>query len=129
MSALRLAMIKVSEEAMRSVGLKRFEGLREGKKRIRRNTPAVTKVDEWTRADTGVGAAMAAGSQLEKGICALLVMAARIIVRVMGVVLGALVINQCPWLAVQPMASNSAASPMRLVRAVTRPAARDLGFW
>lgn len=33
-----------------------------------RNTPAVTSVDECTKADTGVGAAMAAGSQLEKGI-------------------------------------------------------------
>jgi hypothetical protein len=36
-------------------------------------TPAVTKVEEWTRADTGVGAAMAAGSQALKGICALFV--------------------------------------------------------
>lgn len=39
-------------------------------------TPAVTKVEECTRADTGVGAAMAAGSHAEKGICALLVQAA-----------------------------------------------------
>jgi len=36
----------------------------------------VTNVDEWTNAETGVGAAMAAGSQAEKGICALLVQAA-----------------------------------------------------
>jgi thiazole synthase ThiGH ThiG subunit len=41
--------------------------------RICRKIPAVTSVDEWTSADTGVGAAMAAGSQLENGICALLV--------------------------------------------------------
>jgi len=34
-------------------------------KRYMRNTPAVTRVDECTRADIGVGAAMAAGSQLE----------------------------------------------------------------
>lgn len=33
-----------------------------------KNTPAVTSVDECTSADTGVGAAMAAGSQLENGI-------------------------------------------------------------
>jgi len=39
----------------------------------------VTRVEECTRADTGVGAAIAAGNQLEKGICALLVMAATII--------------------------------------------------
>ena len=39
----------------------------------------MTRVDEWTKADTGVGAAIAAGSQAEKGIWALLVIAARII--------------------------------------------------
>lgn len=33
-----------------------------------RNTPAVTRVEECTKALTGVGAAIAAGSQLEKGI-------------------------------------------------------------
>ena len=49
--------------------------------RIKRKTPAVTRVDEWTSAETGVGAAMAAGSQLEKGTCALLVIAATIIKR------------------------------------------------
>lgn len=36
-------------------------------------TPAVTKVDEWTKADTGVGAAMALGNQVENGIWALFV--------------------------------------------------------
>ena len=36
--------------------------------RIRRYTPAVTSVDECTRDDTGVGAAIAAGSQAENGI-------------------------------------------------------------
>lgn len=41
--------------------------------RIRRKTPAVTRVEEWTRDETGVGAAIAAGSQEEKGIWALLV--------------------------------------------------------
>ena len=38
----------------------------------------MTSVDEWTSAETGVGAAMAAGSQLENGICALLVIAAKV---------------------------------------------------
>ena len=33
----------------------------------------MTSVDEWTRADTGVGASIAAGSQLEKGTWADLV--------------------------------------------------------
>jgi hypothetical protein len=44
--------------------------------RIIKYTPAVTRVDEWTKADTGVGAAIAAGSQAENGIWALLVHAA-----------------------------------------------------
>jgi len=35
----------------------------------------VTKVEEWTKEETGVGAAIAAGSQAEKGTCALLVIA------------------------------------------------------
>jgi len=38
-----------------------------------RYTPLVTRVDEWTKALTGVGAAMALGSQAQKGICALFV--------------------------------------------------------
>lgn len=48
-------------------------------KRIIKYTPAVTNVEEWTKEDTGVGAAIAAGSQAEKGICALLVIPAKII--------------------------------------------------
>jgi hypothetical protein len=43
-------------------------------RRIKRKTPAVTRVDEWTKDETGVGAAMAAGSQAENGIWALLVL-------------------------------------------------------
>jgi hypothetical protein len=35
--------------------------------RINKYTPAVTKVEECTSEDTGVGAAIAAGSQAEKG--------------------------------------------------------------
>lgn len=33
----------------------------------------MTKVEEWTKEETGVGAAIAAGNQEEKGIWALLV--------------------------------------------------------
>lgn len=36
--------------------------------RIIRYTPAVTSVDECTNADTGVGAAIAAGNHAQKGI-------------------------------------------------------------
>ena len=51
---------------------------KDSKGTIRRSkyTPAVTKVDECTNAETGVGAAIAAGSQALKGTCALLVDAA-----------------------------------------------------
>lgn len=42
-------------------------------KRINRYTPAVTNVDECTRDETGVGAAIAAGNHDEKGTCALFV--------------------------------------------------------
>jgi hypothetical protein len=35
--------------------------------------PAVTRVEEWTRAEIGVGAAIAAGNHVENGICALFV--------------------------------------------------------
>jgi hypothetical protein len=44
-------------------------------KRSKRKIPAVTKVEEWTKEETGVGAAIAAGSHEEKGIWALLVIA------------------------------------------------------
>jgi hypothetical protein len=48
-----------------------WEGAPEEINSLNRNskyTPAVTKVEEWTKEDTGVGAAIAAGSQAEKGI-------------------------------------------------------------
>lgn len=43
-----------------------------------KKTPAVTKVEECTKDETGVGAAIAAGNQAEKGIWALLVKALKI---------------------------------------------------
>jgi len=43
---------------------------------MERNTPAVTKVEECTKALTGVGAAIAAGNQALKGTWALFVIAA-----------------------------------------------------
>jgi hypothetical protein len=48
--------------------LKTLKVLRNGKNRIKRKIPAVTRVEECTRAETGVGAAIAAGSQAENGI-------------------------------------------------------------
>jgi len=48
---------------------------KEGRNFKSKTTPAVTKVEEWTRALTGVGAAIAAGSQAEIGAWALFVIA------------------------------------------------------
>lgn len=98
---------------------------------MRRNTPAVTKVEECTRADTGVGAAIAAGNHLENGIWALFVIAAREIAitwshRVSRSHMWVMV--QCPWLMVRAMAIKIITSPIRLVRAVIIPAPSDLGF-
>src|SRR4249919_244872 len=42
-----------------------------------RNTPAVTMVAAWMRAETGVGPSMASGSHTWSGICALLPVAPR----------------------------------------------------
>jgi hypothetical protein len=44
--------------------------------------PAVTRVEEWTRAEIGVGAAIARGSQGEKGYSALLVINVRISIEI-----------------------------------------------
>lgn len=100
------------------------------KNRKTKNTPAVTRVEEWTRADTGVGAAMAAGSHLLNGICALLVQAAilrrKARVRLDGLVF---IIIQCPWFTHNAILRRIKTSPIRLVKAVMIPAARDLGFW
>lgn len=56
-------------------------------------------MEECTKAETGVGAAIAAGSQEEKGICALFVIAAATIISVIVkciVWVGGMVISQWP---------------------------------
>lgn len=77
-----------------------------------------------------MGAAIAAGSHLEKGTWALFVMAARRRVNIMAVVSveGGENVSQCPCLIMRLMARSSMASPIRLVRAVIMPAASDFGF-
>jgi hypothetical protein len=88
-------------------------------------------VDEWTKALTGVGAAIAAGNHLEKGICALFVIAAIIII--IGVhfiisVLQILIINHCPWFINRLIVINNITSPIRFVNAVIIPAPNLLGL-
>lgn len=75
---------------------------------------------------------MAAGSQLEKGIWALFVIAATIIRRTVAWEKGEvhiLVIFQCPWFKLQAIEISSITSPIRFLRAVNIPAANDFGFW
>lgn len=62
--------------------------IRKLKNRTRIKTPAVTRVEEWTSAETGVGAAIAAGSQLINGYCALFVVAAMISIMPVSVWVG-----------------------------------------
>ena len=94
----------------------------------------MTKVEECTNAETGVGAAIAAGSQAEKGIWALLVHAeitiitnnthdslADVLVKVKNV--------QLPYINIIEIEINKPTSPRRLVRAVIMPALYDLFLW
>lgn len=61
--------------------------------RIIRNTPAVTNVEEWTKAEIGVGADIAIGSHAEKGNCALLVHAAIININIIRNVNDSFILN------------------------------------
>lgn len=72
--AITPAKIKVNKATTNKVPLKIRNT---SKNRIVKKIPAVTNVEEWTKEDTGVGAAIAAGNQEEKGTCALLVIKAK----------------------------------------------------
>lgn len=126
------AIVKVHVEINRRREENKEDITRKGKNRMRRNTPAVTRVEEWTRAETGVGAAIAAGSQLENGSWALFVMAARRI-RIVKIWWWGewerLIISQSPWFSMKAIVIRIIASPIRLERAVNIPPAKDFGFW
>lgn len=79
-----------------------------------------------------MGAAIAAGSHLENGICALLVIAATTIKKIVALdkeCSHILKMFQWPWFKVHAIEIKSRTSPIRFVRAVIIPAAKDLGFW
>jgi hypothetical protein len=75
---------------------------------------------------------MAAGSHLENGICALLVIAAVIIAIIWNSLLSFVKsickMFQCPCDSVQAIDNRIATSPIRFVNAVISPALKDLGF-
>ena len=91
-----------------------------------RKTPAVTMVAAWMRADTGVGPAMASGSQTYSGNWALLPVQARNSSRAMAVTVPAASApaspkttskSRLPVVAkIRNMASRKPTSPMRLAR-------------
>lgn len=89
-------------------------------------------MDEWTKADTGVGAAIAAGSQAEKGIWALLVIAARVIPTALtikglaGSSKAEITKFHLPCESMRAIKTRMATSPIRLVSAVIIPALYDL---
>lgn len=90
----------------------------------------MTRVDEWTNAETGVGAAIAAGNHLEKGIWALLVIAARhknIIIHGLMEFAHTFIIFHWPLVSIHPIETRIKTSPIRFVKAVIIPAPRDLG--
>lgn len=88
-------------------------------------------MEEWTKAETGVGAAIAAGSHEENGTWALFVIAANIksIAKMLGIVV--LRVNAFQWLLnkMNLIEIKISTSPIRLVNAVIIPAASDLLFW
>ena len=111
--------------------IKIFVLLTEGKTRNNKYTPAVTSVEECTKADTGVGAAIAAGSQALKGTWALFVIAATIKapkVRFAGPMPAIVLIGKVNDLngSISEREIRISASPTRLVRAVRRPALKAL---
>jgi len=88
--------------------------------RVRRRTPAVTRVEEWTKDETGVGADMASGSQVLKGNRALLVADANNThtgskVDVEQGVIGLLSRVVDPWARVKHTKTTIKTSPRRLV--------------
>jgi len=99
-------------------------------KRITRNTPAVTSVDECTKEEIGVGAAMAAGSQFLKGNWALLVNLPKI--RKNNKIVGTINIFSIKKLFLNRRAAKTIIrnpSPNRLVRAVFILALQEEEFW
>ena len=123
-SALNLANIIVLKPNKNNINSKFFGSTSESRKS--KYTPAVTKVEEWTREDTGVGAAIAAGSHALKGIWALLVIAPKINNKVNK---KPVTLNDCiriilKFLLKRPQARalNKNPSPNRLEKKVKRPA-------
>ena len=85
-------------------------------------------MEEWTKADTGVGAAIAAGSQAEKGIWALLVKLASTRASARGKLALSRLSRalQAPLRLRVATPTTTPTSPTRLLRAGSKAALEDL---
>lgn len=131
LNALRPAIKEVKQAEKRSKNSSDSWCLRVSKNRTKIKTPAVTRVEECTRADTGVGAAMAAGSHLINGYWALFVIAATIIINATIEWLGedhGIRGSQCVLID-HEIVNKIKISPSRFVIAVISAALCDLGVW
>lgn len=86
----------------------------------------MTRVEEWTNAETGVGAAIAAGSHLIKGNWALLVKQAVRIKNLINLIWEEKVV---PKEKKSPIAIRRHKSPTRFERRVIILAPNDRWFW
>ena len=92
------------------------------------------QIEECTKAETGVGAAMAAGNHAEKGIWALMVQAkvTKINIKMNEISLFIFLVNlylQSTILIIILIQINKPTSHNRLVKAVIMPALSDLDLW
>jgi len=128
--ALILAIIIVREEKIIKILFKSKNWEKKGLNRNNKKIPAVTNVDECTKAETGVGASIAAGSHLEKGIWALFViLAIRINIIIMYSLDHIWKIFHCPIDSINEILKIIMMSPKRLIRAVNMPADKEDEFW
>lgn len=120
-SIVREEIVKIS---------KRISGWGEDNVRSKRKTPAVTRVEEWTKAETGVGAAIAAGSHALNGIWALFENAAiRRRNKIRKGKCSEIISSQVPREIKIPIARIIVMSPTRFERMVSAPDSLDLKFW
>lgn len=93
-------------------------------------TPAVTKVDEWTKAEIGVGAAIAIGNHAENGNCALFDKAAVNIIININVVNSIFILKfQLDERVIILIDKRIKMSPIRFLSNVIVPEAADGKFW
>ncbi len=118
--AIKPAIDKVSKDTITRI---KFTEKSKKLKRIIKKIPAVTRVEEWTKEETGVGAAIAAGNQDEKGNWALLVIKVKIkITDKRKDLCFKLIKFQSPRKYISPKLIKKNISPKRLVRNVSIPA-------